>query len=82
MQTPRSGRVYFSQRRAGGFTLDVDMNVGAVGASKNAVENISARSINCVDEGDYHVFVQNFSKRNTDDAGYDIEVEFLGEVFN
>lgn len=82
METPRSGRVYFGKRSLGGFTLDVDMNVGAVGASKNAVENISARSINYVDEGDYQVFVQNFSKRNTDDTGYDIEVEFLGEVFN
>lgn len=82
METPRHGRVFHGCRHAGGLSLDVDMNIGEREASTSAVENISAKSISQVSEGDYKVFVKNYTKRNTEDTGFDIEVEFLGEVYN
>ncbi len=83
MSLPESYRnLFHANRREGGFELDVDMNVSSFDASKNAVENISASNIKDIREGDYTVMVKNFTKRNTEDCGFDIEVEFLGEVYN
>lgn len=82
MTTPNHGRVYHGCRAEGGFNLDVDMNINSFSASNTAVENISAKDINKIAEGDYTIFVRNYSKRNTENTGFDIEVEFLGEIFN
>lgn len=82
METPSHGLIYHAHRKAGGFELDVDMNIRGESASTNAVENISAKDVDNIEEGLYKVYVKNFTKRNTENTGFDIEVEFLGEIFN
>ena len=78
---PKHGRVYFNNKREGGFELDVDMNVRTGSTnSTSAVENISAQNISDIKEGTYEVQVTNFNKRNTDNLGYEIEIEYLGEI--
>lgn len=82
MDTPRRGRVFHGCRSAGGFSLDVDMNVSSAGAKTDAVENISAKSVGGIDEGEYTVYVKNYTRRNAKNTGFDIEIDFLGEVFH
>ena len=82
IQTPCSGRVFHGDRNVGGLSLDVDMNVVSHSASTEAVENISARKLSDIYEGDYEVMVKNYTKRNTENTGFDIEVEFLGQIYN
>ena len=82
MDTPRRGRVFHGCKNAGGFSLDVDMNVSSAGAKTDAVENISAKSVGEIDEGEYTVHVKNYTRRNAKNTGFDIEIDFLGEVFH
>lgn len=81
LDLPSSRRVYFGKKKLGGFELDVDMNV-CTGASNStsAVENIAARSRNEICEGRYTVEVTNFTKRNTSDEGFEVEIEYLGNI--
>lgn len=82
METPRRGRVFYGCKNGGGFSLDVDMNVSGASAKTDAVENISAKSVGGIDEGEYTVYVNNYTRRNAKNTGFDIEIDFLGEVFN
>jgi hypothetical protein len=62
--------------------LDVDMNVFPSGQkfSRNAVENITYASKKSMLEGRYRLFVHNYSHRERVDVGFEVEVEFCGEV--
>lgn len=82
VRTPRHGTVYHGSRYAGGLELDVDMNINSNTASTEAVENVSAGDIKNIQEGIYEVSVRNYTKRNTENTGFDIEVEFLGDIYN
>lgn len=81
LNLPNYRKVYFGEKKSGGFELDVDMNVHT-GASNStsAVENIAAKSRNDICEGRYTVEVTNFTKRNTDNVGFEVEVEYLGKI--
>jgi len=72
----RKKQSYFS-----GGSLDVDMNAGG-GTTRTPVENIIWTDQNRMKAGIYKVMVHNFSKRETNDQGYDVEIECNGEVFN
>lgn len=61
--------------------LDVDMNVGSNG-SRDAVENIVWTNKSKMGEGPYHLFVNNYTKREDKDVGFEIEMEFEGVVYN
>lgn len=69
-----SGEVYFGAKRGRYGSLDVDMNAGWSGFSREPVENYAGRAA----VGEYQCFVHNFNKRNTDDVGCTIEVEYKG----
>ncbi len=56
--------------------LDVDMNAGGR-KSRDPVENIA---INDMSEGVYKVIVNNYTKRESIDAGFCIEIEFDGQL--
>lgn len=56
--------------------LDVDMNAGG-GQTRNAVENLA---FNDLRDGAYSVWVNQYSRRETIDIGFAIEVEFGGVV--
>lgn len=59
--------------------LDVDMNAGH-GATRNAVENIFYSDRKQMKDGNYRLFVHNFSQRETKDVGFEVEIEFDGTV--
>jgi len=62
--------------------LDVDMNVGTDGplASRNAVENITYKTRGQMLEGGYHLFVNQYRRREHVDVGFEVELEFDGEL--
>lgn len=74
-----TGEVIYYGNKAShqGGALDVDMNVSS--PSKNAVENI------CYEHrprpGVYTVLVNNFRRREVVDQGFQVEVEFAGQVY-
>lgn len=61
------GHVYFGNKKG---ILDVDMNVG--NPVRNAVENLSWTNPK---NGSYTISVNNFTKRETSDVGFVLEVE-------
>ncbi len=88
MVEPGGNRVYYGARRSlfTGGELDVDMNPeGGPGFadgrySRSAVENIAYASRKRMPEGVYQLLVHNYSKMESVDVGFEVEVEFDGEV--
>lgn len=60
--------------------LDVDMNAGGR-RSRDPVENITWPTRELMLEGNYELWVNNYTKRETTDEGFEIEIECRGEVF-
>lgn len=60
-------------------TLDVDMNAGA-GHTRTPVENICYPSFTKMKDGHYILNVHNFSQREKDNVGFDVEIEFNGTI--
>jgi len=61
--------------------LDVDMNAG-VARSRSAVENIVWADESSMIDGEYQLFIHNYSPRETIDVGFDVEVECRGITHN
>lgn len=79
---PSGNEIYYGDkysRRSGG-NLDVDMNVST--PVRNAVENITFPSASKMLEGKYKVFVVNYKKRENADIGFEVEIEYQGDVYN
>lgn len=77
--TPDNQHIYFGNRRVGGGELDVDMNTGS-GQSREAVENIFYQDRNRMVEGVYNLYVHQYRRRETADVGFQVEIDYLGEV--
>lgn len=60
-------------------SLDVDMNAG-FGTSREAVENICYPDRNKMKPGDYKLYVNNYCKRESKDVGFEVEIEFDGNI--
>lgn len=75
VKTPKGQHIYY-QNKAG--ILDVDMNAGG-GDSRTPVENTCWTKDNLVD-GAYVFSVNNYSKRESIDIGFSLELEFDGMV--
>jgi hypothetical protein len=75
------GLIYFGSRRSdkSGCNLDVDMNAGGK-SSLTPVENITWPEKSRITPGTYKVIVNQYSKRNTDNYGFDAEFEFDGTI--
>jgi len=70
--------IFYANRRGWtGGTLDVDMNAGG-GTTREAVENVVWMSE--MPSGAYKVIVNNFSKRESSDVGFVIEIENAGKL--
>ncbi len=70
--------IYFGNKRgASGGTLDVDMNAGH-GTSREPVENVVW--MDKMPGGAYKVVVNNYSKRESSDVGFVIEIENGGKL--
>jgi hypothetical protein len=61
--------------------LDVDMNAG-IGTTRTPVENISYRSAASMRAGTYKLFVNQFNPRESDNTGFEVELEFMGTVYS
>jgi hypothetical protein len=62
-----------------GGRLDVDMNAG-MGTTRTPVENIFYQDKNRMKDGIYTLNVYQFSKRETKDVGFEVQVDFMGTV--
>jgi hypothetical protein len=73
------GHIHFATRKSSksGCNLDVDMNAGGK-RSLTPVENITWPDKSRITAGKYKLFVNQFSKRNSDNYGFDVEFEFDG----
>jgi hypothetical protein len=69
------GHVHFMNKRG---ILDVDMNAGDR-QSKEPVENLSWKKPS---EGKYSILVDQFHRRETEDVGFELQVEYDGVVTN
>lgn len=72
-RTPSGRHIYFSYKAG---ILDVDMNAG-IGTTRSAVENLA---FNNLEDGVYKIHVNQYSRRETIDVGFAIEVEFGGTI--
>ena len=66
--------------RGTGGTLDVDMNV--VPETRTPVENIAYPSKSKMEHGVYKVIVHQFQKRESVNLGFDLEIEFDGNIYS
>lgn len=83
MAEPNGYNIGFSNRGrmspAGGI-LDVDANGGS-GMMDHPVENIVYSHAKNMKEGEYNLYVNNFSRRDFDKIGFEVELEFHGKKF-
>lgn len=82
MKEPGGYEIYFSnkmQKSPCGGMLDVDMNAGH-GETKEPVENIFYSDSMSLKEGIYTLIVHNYSKRETDNVGFEVEVDIMGDL--
>jgi len=79
---PNKNEIYYGSRRSqySGGELDVDMNAGG-GRTRTPVENIVWQDERKMLKGKYKVIVNNFSKRETKDQGFTVQLEYKGEQF-
>lgn len=82
MVEPGGYHIHFANRHikspCGGM-LDVDMNAGG-GHTREPVENIFYSSRKTMKEGKYHLFVHNYAQRDMSDVGFEVELDWLGNV--
>lgn len=72
------GRIFFGSKRGkSGGVLDIDMNAGGRN-SRTPVENVVWNRVDQMTKGEYQVVVNNYSKRETVDVGFEIQVEHKG----
>jgi len=73
--------IYYSSRKSThtGGHLDVDMNAGH-GSTRTPVENIYYPDRKQMKPGVYTLFVQQFWSRETENVGFEVELEVLGET--
>lgn len=78
---PSGREIYYGNKKsANGGGLDVDMNF--CNLVTNPVENITFPDRNKMVEGKYKFFVENFTKRNSSDVGFEVEMEFDGQIYH
>lgn len=81
IREPSKTHIYYGnhESRKTGGKLDVDMNAGRSN-SRKAVENIIYTDRSKLEEGIYEVWINQFSKRESSDVGFAVEIEFDGTV--
>jgi hypothetical protein len=69
--------IYYGNKRGHDAWLDVDMNAGG-GKTREPVENITVTKQ--LVPGNYAIRVNQFSRRESTDVGYELEIEVNGET--
>lgn len=80
---PSGTHIYFRNKKSyeTGGTLDIDMNY-SVPYRKDAVENIVWSSKARIQKGVYKVVVDNYTRRETQDIGFELQLADKGKVAN
>jgi len=80
LHEPDGTHVYYGSKHSNGSgaTLDVDMNVNS--PVRDAVENITWADRSRIKKGKHTIGVLNYTKRESVDVGFEIEVEFNGDI--
>jgi hypothetical protein len=76
--------IYYGTRYSAspnGGQLDVDMNAGH-GTTREPVENIFYSNRSRMADGTYELNVHQFSKRETTNVGFDVEIDIGGDVYS
>lgn len=79
---PDGNHIYYGQRRSRGEradVLDVDMNAGGNTNATDPVENLCWNTR--LQDGVYKIDVNQYSKRNSSNVGFELEVEFEGHTW-
>lgn len=71
---PSGRHIYYGSKWG---ILDVDMNAGSRGLTREPVENLAW---NRMKDGQYEIWVHQFHKRESSDGGFEIEYEYQGNV--
>lgn len=82
MREPGGHEIYYatrSRQSPNGGRLDVDMNAGS-GQTREPVENIFYASRSTMKEGIYELAVKQFSRRESANVGFEVEIDFLGAL--
>lgn len=81
MTEPSGAEIWFRDKVSytTGGKLDVDMNAGG-GNTRTPVENIFYGDKDKMKEGVYTLQVNQFSKRETKDIGFEVEMDFMGDI--
>lgn len=78
---PDGSHIYYSRKRSRtSGELDVDMNVN--NHVRDAVENIVWTDKHKMLEGKYKIYVNNYTKRESIDVGFEVEIEHDGVISN
>lgn len=82
IKEPCGKHIYYGDRvnNSTGARLDVDMNAGGTHNAINPVENITWPDRIRMTEGTYKLYVNNYTKRATNDVGFEVEIEFDGVI--
>ena len=80
MQEPGGFEIYFGAKAApkSGGRLDVDMNVS--GETREPVENIFYPALSRMPHGTYNLFVHQFRSRESNDVGFEVEIDIQGSI--
>ncbi len=78
MREPDGSHISFMGKRSRAGQLDVDMNV--CGETREPVENIFYGHRKTMQEGEYHLYVNQYNARETTDVGFEVEIDYLGTV--
>lgn len=79
----RTRPVYFGNRghaSANGGMLDVDRNAPGTQLTREPVENIYYKNRSTMREGTYVLSVHQYQRRENDNPGFEVEVDWLGNV--
>ncbi len=78
---PNGNEIFYGSKisRFSNGQLDVDMNAGG-GTTRTPVENIFYKMRSQLKEGMYHLFVNQYAKRESENVGFEVEIDFMGDV--
>lgn len=73
--------IYYGARNHFGAMLDIDMNGMDKQDHENPVENIFWNRAEDVKKGRYDIVVHNYRKASTNNVGFEVQIEILGEMY-
>lgn len=82
MVEPTRYHIFYGNRSTtstSGGRLDVDMNV--IPTTREPVENIFYASRSTMLDGEYHLYVHQYNARESNDVGFEVEMDYLGTVY-